>query len=361
MSTRYHTLDHWRGIACLMVVICHADLGGHLGSQIGFRSPQCGTIGVGIFFAISGYCITASVYSGRRKETPFLEYWRRRMVRIFPPYWMAIAFVVSVIAATNAMGLELHDDIFEGWRWTPSEVVGNLLLIETWRPLVFGPPPDNLLLKQAWSLCYEEQFYFICGLSLFFAARRYLWMAIGLCAITGVTSILNRLGYVNVAGTFLSGYWLSFAAGIFAYYAIHGSRIERAVSAICLLVLCVASCLIGDFATHIAASSFFAVVAVLLYRWDEAIDSMKPLSGIRWLGTISYSLYLVHMVVCLPMTQVATDAFPSEPWKALALSQSVGIALSILIAWPFHVLCERPFISASRSRLKTPEPSPPPL
>ena len=94
-NPRYLTLDHWRGIACLMIVVLHAthnaspDGGGAAGglgrgilsviSRMGF--------GVPMFFVISGYCIAATSDSSRRKPRAPWRFFTRRFRRIFPPYW----------------------------------------------------------------------------------------------------------------------------------------------------------------------------------------------------------------------------------------------------------------------------------
>src|SRR5208283_4905468 len=77
---RYDLLDGLRGLACLGVLLHH------------LKVAEIGHYAVMIFFVISGYCITASAQSCLRKGIGFGAYMRRRIRRIYPPYFIAIAF-----------------------------------------------------------------------------------------------------------------------------------------------------------------------------------------------------------------------------------------------------------------------------
>src|SRR5579872_6079464 len=76
-NPRYQMLDVWRGLACLMVVVHHAgyallwsDVGTHADSTLRWwivYAVNRLSLGVPMFFVISGYCILASVESTRKK------------------------------------------------------------------------------------------------------------------------------------------------------------------------------------------------------------------------------------------------------------------------------------------------------
>src|SRR5262245_59812438 len=101
-NPRYESLDMWRGVACLLVLLNHA---------IVYQLPDGTTpqglqrfdvaaaavaarlwLGVPMFFVISGYCISAAVDSYRRRGSSVGTYFVRRFKRIFPPYWAVLAF-----------------------------------------------------------------------------------------------------------------------------------------------------------------------------------------------------------------------------------------------------------------------------
>src|SRR5216683_2392133 len=91
-APRYQTLDHWRGLACVMIVLFHASI--YLVASETLQSRVANFVvwaihglgwGVPIFFVISGYCIAATVDSSRRKANPVRKFFVRRFRRIYPP------------------------------------------------------------------------------------------------------------------------------------------------------------------------------------------------------------------------------------------------------------------------------------
>src|SRR5262245_33018994 len=103
---RYRTLDIWRGVACLLVLLIHATRNlesiplpiGKWWSDAGQVVVQCFSWicanGVPIFFVISGYCISATADATWRKPRPSANYFKRRFRRIYPPYWAVIGTLV---------------------------------------------------------------------------------------------------------------------------------------------------------------------------------------------------------------------------------------------------------------------------
>src|ERR1700757_449030 len=90
---RYPSLDFWRGVACLMVVVYHSSfyVAGkgqlHGGIRLAFTGIEYMWLGVPLFFVISGYCISSTCDSIRRKRHSARTYFWRRYRRIFPPFW----------------------------------------------------------------------------------------------------------------------------------------------------------------------------------------------------------------------------------------------------------------------------------
>jgi peptidoglycan/LPS O-acetylase OafA/YrhL len=105
-SSRYHSLDIWRGIACLSVIVFHAvGIDGSPGPSETFTTlghlAMRGWIGVPLFFVISGYCIAASA----SRPQPFSDYFLRRLRRIFPPLWIFLGLTALIVLAIGAAGL----------------------------------------------------------------------------------------------------------------------------------------------------------------------------------------------------------------------------------------------------------------
>ena len=222
---RYTSIDLWRGVACLMVILFHSTLycESALDSPIScfIALTKQMWLGVPMFFVISGYCISASADSAR--NNPFQgisQYFWRRFRRIYPPYWiMLLLLCIASFTLENVLqsGLLLHNGdhpMNPPWWRSWWQIFGNLTLTEEWRFRLFGDH-RSMPLGVAWTLCYEEQFYALCGLFLFVSPKRFFHLA----ALTSVLS-LPWFGSANIKGFFFDGYWLMFASGILVYYSL---------------------------------------------------------------------------------------------------------------------------------------------
>src|SRR5262249_5807489 len=111
-DARYETLDAWRGLACLMVVVHHAgyalgwaETTGSWARWLTWLAVNRMNLGVTLFFVISGYCIAASLEATRRRgDTPWV-FLGRRVWRIYPPYWVALLGFAAVTSALDAAWL----------------------------------------------------------------------------------------------------------------------------------------------------------------------------------------------------------------------------------------------------------------
>src|SRR5688572_12042177 len=102
--SRYESLDVWRGVACLLVVVFHsAGYVAGAGFDAGVRAAGGSAfdwvlvavgrfwVGVPLFFVVSGYCISAAADTTRAKPGGVGRYFARRARRIYPPLWAAVA------------------------------------------------------------------------------------------------------------------------------------------------------------------------------------------------------------------------------------------------------------------------------
>ena len=220
---RYKSLDLWRGVACLAVIVCHAGA-----YATGWAEPLTGLghHGVTIFFVISGYCIAAAATHAIRTGLPLRLYFWRRFRRIFPPFWALIALSAALLIILgrtghaalltqplNNVSLSVinHPGTLNLWQW-----LGNLTLTEVWRRHVLGDSAMRLMLGHTWTLGYEEQFYAVMGILIGLRASRLgrsiviLSLAVFVCAQLPQPS--SRFGF------FFDGLWLLFAAGTAVFY-----------------------------------------------------------------------------------------------------------------------------------------------
>ena len=365
-STRYESLDLWRGFACLLVLLNHSvwysrsgpalsalDVTYDVTSSIAARL----WMGVPIFFVISGYCITATAVSHAGGRRPVRHYFYKRLRRIFPPYWVVLigyAIVVGVADLALDGGLTEVSQILRPWWYSVWQWIGSITLTEIWRWHLIGGQ-QALVLGHAWTLCYEEQFYAVTGVLLLFGPKRYFHYA---GAVTLVVAVVMAVGtYRNwpIGGYFFDGSWLQFAMGVLLFHALNRSQSKgRILSATCLVAAIVLAMSVGPAdllsrdkttAQAFLVAGVFALAALLLHRWDERIAEAPALSGIRRCGLMCYSLYLVHLPVILLMRAGLDVAGVDTARLSPFVSIPVCGAMSLWLSWQFHVFVERRFMT----------------
>lgn len=377
-AKRYSSLDHWRGVACLMIAVHHSSLYLILNPTIqphdAFSRFMCRIFwllrfGVPIFFVISGYCIANVCDNLRFRPRSVQQYFLRRFRRIFPPYWAALVIclvvVIGIVLTKNSSLLVEFDKIPNPSSLTFGQWFGNLTLTESWRFHLAGNVGnyihDSLILGQGWSMCYEEQFYAVCGLALFLAPRRFFQVMLGITLVVGLLNI-GRLQSMlpNTEGFFFDGRWLTFAAGVLAYYRIayvSGAK-AKWVDAIMLATLVAASlhCYIhpGVIRREYCVGLFFAVVISYLHRWDAAIASSRVLRPLALCGVMSYSLYLIHWPLVKFISKSLYAVGICGAWPTLLVTVPVSLTAAVLASWVFHIKVERRFLNPPVAQQSSP-------
>jgi peptidoglycan/LPS O-acetylase OafA/YrhL len=165
------SIDGLRGLAILLVIMFHRDV------------AYFGWIGVILFFVLSGYLITKVLLVEKEKELPlktkFKNFWARRILRIFPLYYLYLLILGIALLAkwgSSQIGLEMP------YLFTYTY---NFYLLH-----VYDRQGPSFLAGHFWSLSVEEQFYLFYPFLIFLLKRKQLKFAlIGLI----VFSVLFRL------------------------------------------------------------------------------------------------------------------------------------------------------------------------
>jgi peptidoglycan/LPS O-acetylase OafA/YrhL len=369
-NPRYRLLDVWRGVACLMVVLHHAGFAvvfeptSGSGAEAWLRWAVVGTLwrmnlGVPLFFVISGYCIAASVDATRRRGMRSLAFLGRRLWRIYPPYWAAFLWFAATTAGLEALGL---DRLYHGGghhalqldsprTLDAAQWVGNLTLTEEWRPLVWRPPPRAVYTRIAWSLCYEEQFYFVCFLALLVAPRRLYGT---LTAVTVAAVLLRVIAadvgrYHQIEGAF-PALWHEFAIGLAVYWRLNvpstaaaRRAVELGLAALALYGLTGAPATPVGYSTAVAAA--FGLALVALRRWDEPLERARWLGPLRACGRRCYSIYLVHLPVCTVGCLWLYERGLTGFWARALVTVPVVSAAAVAASWVFFAAVERHFLN----------------
>jgi len=349
---RYELIDGLRGLASLVVLMEHTGIAG------------LGHWAVMVFFVISGYCIAAAAEAGRRVGMGFGEFMWRRLRRIYPPYFFAVVFYVSTRLVKAAGGD--YRDLARPWLdWVQT------LTLTQWLWLPFHPvsdPPQNpkLVVAAFWSLNYEDQFYVIMAAALLLALKRGVPMPLVVSVLTAMGLIWNWAAPGGwITGIFIE-YWAHFSLGALLFWVlcVFPGRAPRAllVAAVSVLAIYSAARIFPwqpDTMLHLRAyAELFVACAFTLFLYLVRPYSAAVSRSWLWrpaaaLGTISYSLYLIHQFNLTLVAEVTRRLAP-HAFEPVRLSLVVG--LHVLIASVFWYVCERPFLNRSPPRgLTAPE------
>jgi peptidoglycan/LPS O-acetylase OafA/YrhL len=342
-------LDGLRAGAILLVMLWHAE--GVMG-RVGARFA--GWAGVDIFFVISGFLITSLLL--REQDTygafSFKQFYVRRALRIIPAY---VAFLLAILlvrgwASLRAVGIcaiYLTDyDLALGWDIT--------------RPFGLG---------HTWSLAVEEQFYLAWPLLLYVSGRKARRVAVGLIAAVAVWKVvllfsgvkLDRL--YNGFDTRLDALMIGcLAASLWAVPKIQERiRLGIAGSWMPLLALAAVFCLVqalgfpdgSRYYLWVLQLPFLSMLVALLIvalmaHPTSFLARLLSTPLLVWVGRLSYSLYLWHMLgyqTARDLGRLLSGHLPGGGlWAGDGVTDGLGIVLSFGLACLSYYFVERPFL-----------------
>jgi exopolysaccharide production protein ExoZ len=278
------SVQYLRGFAALMIVFFHLQLQLH---RIGYDGywPHFLRTGVDIFFVISGFIMWVTTAKG----VTTVEFFRRRIIRVAPLYWLLTSAVLAtLIAFPNAV----QSGRFETWH-----VVGSYLFFPVVHPVEGVMQP---LLIPGWTLNYEMFFYAVFGVGLMLSSTaRLIFVSVILFGLAA-TPYLMTVSPLTPLGFYTSGIILEFAYGMaLGWLYIRGAKLSPASAWTCFLLGLVAIALVGS--GNMYDSVLFMGIAALLVVGGavmiERVDAVPNIRALHLLGNASYSLYLSHAIV----------------------------------------------------------------
>jgi exopolysaccharide production protein ExoZ len=283
MSRELISVQYLRGIAASMVVVHHLLSTAAIDYMF---IPSLGKFGVQIFFVISGFIMW---HTTAATEITVLEFWRRRIIRILPLYWIFLALLII-----GALGFPR---LFHTTVITPDNVVKSFLFIPHFHMVQTGLIAPILI--PGWSLNYEMYFYFLFGLAMLIESR-----AIRAAVLGGSLSGLVVLGYLYqptdaLVSTYTSSELLGFLDGVILAIIYRSGWLRNPMFG---SVLVAAGLLLAFGAPPISHltqfDDFFAVSAALIVAGSLALEAPAQIAPSRTLlavGNASYSIYLSHL------------------------------------------------------------------
>lgn len=374
---RFPLIDGMRALAVLAVVAVHAAVFGEaLSPSVTGRLLAHLNIGVTLFFLISGFLLYRPFIAHRAGGAiaPATgDYAKRRFLRIYPAYWVAVTVLVIAPGLTG---------VVDG-HWLPMYALVHTLPVYNGRGCTDVPLECGL--AQTWSLVVEVTFYAVLPvyalavgrLTRGLAVRRWMWTELLVLAAVSVLSVGLQFGLLDrVPGWFVYSvvgnfFWFALGMGMAVVSArFHGNgrapRPIRAVGAhpqISWLIALAGYALLCAWlppspflfvrsqllAVHLA----FGVIAALLLApvvfGDDRSGGLPrrlldhPL--VAWLGLVSYGIFLWHYVVTLELGSGGAGA-------SFAVVLIGALAISVPCAAASYYLVERPLLRLKYRRLR---------
>jgi len=337
------TLDGWRAVAIIAVMASHA---GHsysapLGRDSFFDRISSGTHGVNLFFAISGLLITSRLLEewDTAGRVSLRRFYIRRAFRILPPALLYLACV----ALLGAIGL---------LPVMREEFVAATLFYRNYLPAVLAPGGAGFFTSHYWSLGVEEHFYLFWPALLLFAGRkRALPVAIVVAVLVAVWRHFEAWREIMLYNAIQSTYFArsdtridSIMWGVVAALALSRPEIhalvERYLSTIVMSALALLYGAIvfrfGTRPTFWEAMIVPVIVVGTVLRPESIVGRVLESPVMRWIGRLSYSLYLWEFFfVYYPGVPTTLGVWQTFPVNLIA---AVGCAAAS------YYLVERPLV-----------------
>jgi len=356
-----------RGVAALAVVIdhCVARFSGPAHDASWFRFiywfSRYGSLGVPLFFVISGFCIhlrTAREYrlSGQIK-LDWKEFWWRRIHRLYPPYLVILLISMSLWVYIYASG---GANIYPSRNptWLVLDFVSHVLMLHGFHPALDQGAGNAVY----WTLAREEYLYLMYAAILLYL-RRALGAGKSLLLVfaAGVISFVVGTAVVPAGSNWWEALvlrspiylWIQWTLGMVAVEAHYGIiKLPKWCSFLTLVPVWLAagyftSNYLPVFASAAWGMAFFTLLNYCVKR--ESDGHWPEWFAFKWLfsvGIFSYSLYLVHAVVVAGIFRILPGLKDFGPAASMLLI--LGIALCCLVAGKiYYEAVEKHFLNSS--------------
>jgi peptidoglycan/LPS O-acetylase OafA/YrhL len=360
-------LDGIRGFAVLGVACSHLFPANPHSAFESFiqRAFNFGSAGVDLFFVLSGFLITGILYDSLPDPGFFRKFYARRILRIFPLYYVVLA---AFVVAALVFGLNYHHELL-----SLSLYLQNTTLIAQRMRDYNGP--TGLPLWHFWSLAIEEQFYLVWPITVFLLRTRrrlliFCAAALILCPLLRILLFFHGFDYFIVAENTLcrSDSLLAGAALALLFRSPLHARVLRAAGWIFLT-----GAIFGDLLSYLSnhgpflntasgyrvalafefsAVALLSVGAIALSLQSPLVSSLCTFRPVRWLGKYSYGIYVLHLILFTylvgPVRHFCSTHFTPNKGIDIVIAGLLIFLISIAGAYLSYNLFEKRFLRLKR-------------
>lgn len=343
-------LEGLRGVMALWVVAGHSLLA--LPGIHGRLIQSLGNIfAVDIFIILSGFVIFFMLSETRDN---YVVYLIKRFFRIFPIYLLVL--VVSVLtlhwfrdillqAAPGESTLSRLQLIDAASYKFPLQLLTHAALLQGVIPVHWIPFSSYAFVGQAWSVSVEWQFYLIAPLLFAWIAKSESTAAkialVILVLAIGGWSVLTDDGFVGCHGAM---FILGFLSLYFYRDLAHRLSTQTIIASAFLLTLA-SAVIVPRYAVPIAiwCVAFGSVIVHARHpRQRNPVATVLKLKVTAFIGRISYSIYMTHMLIVMLLLKIFTHLPMPLPVRYVVFPLAV-MALTILLSTITYKVVEMPF------------------
>jgi peptidoglycan/LPS O-acetylase OafA/YrhL len=345
-------LQSLRGIAAATVMIGHCLISyGPSALLIGLSELLNGRAAVAVFFVLSGYVLTCSLQRGRFDRDAILGFYVRRGFRLYPAIWVASAFGLAYLFALHWQippdrAGPLIQQSFRADRFDTLHIVTSIAGLTTF------------IIPQLWTIFIEIVASIAMPGIAFVALYRRHWFpcVLGVALLASLT-IPNTYYHVTL-------YLIDFVVG--AGLAIPGLAMRlfqnapaRLLVSLGLVMLACTRFLPLDYWGPTANLLELAAATLIIGALIGANEKVYLFRSrvLRFLGDISYSLYLLHFVVLCTVVKLFTllqwaSGTSVSIYVLAVLATCVTSTITIILAWLSYVYVEEPGIKLGKRLLR---------
>ena len=358
---RIHSLESLRGLLALWVVVGHTIK--HCGiaeNELGiFKALAHPGLAVDVFIILSGFVIFLLL---DQKHETYVRFLTQRWLRIAPMYLAVLALSAATLDWQTKAILSLpfqgaaRDNDLALHLATADHFVRHLIahasLLHGLLSSSILPQSQYAFVGQAWSISVEWQFYLVAPLIFWLTATRKWHYLASLLVIACLIRSFNYVGEgfaINQAAFFIIGMasytaWkraseITISNGLLNLFFVTGAALTYLLlpnSLSLLLWIAVMSVLISE-----KRQSLSPVGAMVSRTMNHAI--------LRWLGAISYSVYLIHLLVFYTAATLLYAQFPAwNKFQFVAALLPIVCLATVGISSITYYLIEQPGIKIGR-------------
>ena len=349
------TLDGWRAIAIIIVLISHAadsiadflrmvDVNDQINMKFGF-------FGVGIFFALSGFLITTQMVFNEREHGSFniRQFYWRRCFRILPAAYFYL-LVVALLSFAGVINVSLE-------RW-----ISSLLFFNN-----YSTAADSWYVDHFWSLAVEEHYYLLWPI-VFVVSRNNKTRLIVAVALAIFIAIWRLINFKYLGGFSSHHIWsrTDICADAILWGAIFAliravpslkRRLDRlyatpwflrALIVMIFLLGCKFLAFPGWWLGELMSHAFLVIFIPMaifggISRSTGRFATFMESALLRWIGRISFSLYLYQQLFLV----LDEGERMASPWNLLQ-GFPLNFVMTFCLAIVSYHFIEQPLIKLGR-------------